>query len=71
MNMLEWLKSDLTGTLYGSTKADLEEDNLATYEIRNTTLSYNDNNICVKIRCASLDDAKLVAEIIERGRVAE
>ena len=71
MNLLQWEKSDLTGNLYGSTKADLEEDNIATYAIKYTTLSYNDNNICVNIRCASLDDAKLASEIIERGRVAE
>ena len=69
---LTWEKSELAKKLNGFTEFNLESGDAQTYEIRGTTLIYWVASMdCVKIRCASVEDAKQIAELVERGKEAE
>jgi hypothetical protein len=71
-NLITWEKSSLTGSIYGATKQEVENDEIPTYSIEGTTVKYCEREMkFINIRCASIEDAKQLVEIVERGRVAE
>ena len=71
MPLITWEKSDiLKDVQHGYTSQDIENEEVSKYEIRyNTHLHIHSSNIGI-IYLASNSDAKLVAELIEKGRTA-
>ncbi len=71
-NLITWGESAITGTIYGSTIEDMKNDDLSRYSIDGSTVKWCESGMnIIKIRCASVSEAKQLAELAERGRVAE
>jgi len=74
-NLIRWEKSKFSDEIYGYTNEDLECLYPETYKIKDNIIKcYHSNNGDYSkvgpIKCASIEDAKQLAEIVERGRVA-
>ena len=76
-NLITWKEGHFNNRLfYGYTEQNLKNDDVQTYLIDTCSLTARASDDgyykgIESIRCESLEDAKQLAEIIERGRVAE